>query len=62
MSNVAAGYGYSLVLLEGGELWSAGPNNHGQLGIGNNSEQKSFVQVDLKDKNVVSVAAGIYHS
>ena len=46
----------------GGQLWSADWNAHCQLGIGNKTYKFSSVQVDLKDKKVVSVAIGNQYS
>ena len=62
MLSVATRTNYSLVILSGGELWSAGCNNCGQLGIGNETSQRSFVKVDLGGKRAMSVAAGGLHS
>ena len=49
-----AGNNHGLVILEGGELWSAGRNGQGQLGIGNTTNASSFVKVDLGEKKAIS--------
>ena len=38
-----------MAMVDGGELWSAGCNESGQLGIGNTTRTNSFVKADLGD-------------
>ena len=63
---IVAGDAHSMVLLDNGEIWSWGDNAFGQLGIGNivSSINPTRVIQDNGDPltNIVSVAAGSFHS
>ena len=43
---IAAGDWHSMLLKQDGTVWTAGANNHGQLGDGTNTARKNFVQVN----------------
>ncbi|ETR71995.1 MAG: hypothetical protein OMM_02059 [Candidatus Magnetoglobus multicellularis str. Araruama] len=62
----AAGYAHSLVLLDNGEIWAWGDNTFGQLGIGDSVSAMNPTQVVQEDgtplTNIVSIAAGAFHS
>lgn len=52
-----------MVVLENGELWAMGYNEHGQLGTGNTKNKTTPEQVlALAGKNVVAVACGGYRT
>ena len=62
----AAGDGYTIILRPDGSVWASGFNTNGELGIGNNTNQKRFSR--CKDSNgnyindAVDVAAGGGHT
>lgn len=59
---VKAGYDFSLVVTETGQVWASGRNNYGQLGLGwTTPSQRDFVQVPFLYR-IVRVASGQYHS
>ncbi|KAL0210461.1 hypothetical protein RCL1_004897 [Eukaryota sp. TZLM3-RCL] len=55
---VSAGGGHSLILLQTGELWVTGLNNHYQLGLGDLDDR--LTPVLLPDYMFISVAAGAW--
>ncbi|KAL0217987.1 hypothetical protein RCL1_008835 [Eukaryota sp. TZLM3-RCL] len=55
--NVSAGQAHSLVLLQGGDLWSTGWNYYGQLGLGHIEDQTSPVQISGFQFAAVSAGA-----
>ncbi len=58
---VAAGWYYSLVLLENGDVYAFGVNASGQLGQGDTTSRRTPTKVPLLS-NVVAVAAGSSYS
>ncbi|MFY9113973.1 MAG: hypothetical protein WAO23_01870, partial [Dethiobacteria bacterium] len=65
---VAAGYKFTLVLMEDGTVWSCGQNNYGQLGLGRtdtqsdaNPEPKMIESESLPGK-AVEISAGKEHA
>lgn len=63
VKEVAAGGFHSLFLTEQGNVYAAGWNRFGQLGIGSNIDQRSPVRITLPDSvTVAGVAAGYGHS
>lgn len=61
VTTVSAGGDHSLILLENGEVFAAGDNRHGQLGIGHKKDVNAAVRVGISAK-VKAVAAGCTHS
>ncbi len=60
---VAAGENYTVALASDGTVWSWGANNHGQLGIGDNTEDKTTpVRVNLPGVQIKAIAAGYNHT
>nr|CCA15086.1 RCC1 and BTB domaincontaining protein putative [Albugo laibachii Nc14] len=60
---VTCGCYHTLVLSEDGKVYPFGRNNHGQLGLGNLIDCTSpQIIASLRDKFVVKVASGFYHS
>ena len=60
---VAAGCYHTVSVGRGGLLYVFGRNNHGQLGTGDNNERHTpFTVRTLAGKNIVSLAAGFYHT
>lgn len=57
---VSGGNGHSLGIKEDGTLWAWGSNEHGQLGIGNQSDTSFPTQVS--DDRWLAVSAGFLHS
>jgi len=62
VASIAAGYSHSFALVGDGELWAAGKNKYGELGIGSTEDQYSFVKVELGGKKVASIVAGASQS
>ena len=60
ISEVAAGYDYSLYLRSDGSLWGMGNNSAGQLGLGPISATN--IQTQIVPSGVIAVAAGYGHS
>merc|ERR1711936_792517 len=63
VTNMAAGWDFSLLLTESGEMLAAGSNVFGQLGVGdvNLKKMTNFVKVpDLSD--IVILSAGLRHA
>lgn len=61
-SKIAAGASHSLVLKADGTLWAAGYNYQGQLGLGTQTNWKSFVQVASLGTSNAEVEAGDSHT
>lgn len=61
---VCCGYYHSLILCHNGLVFGFGRNDYGQLGLGHTQPRVYNCQqiVQLRDKNVLSVTAGCYHS
>lgn len=60
---VSAGYAHCLLLTEGGELYAAGYNDRGQLGLGHRISTADFKFVDtLSDLFVLQVECGQQHT
>ncbi|MDR2638642.1 MAG: hypothetical protein LBC09_02245 [Helicobacteraceae bacterium] len=60
---VAAGYQHSLALSAGGKVYAAGRNYMGQFGLGDTTDRAVFTEIPtLKDKKIIAVAAGGFHS
>ena len=60
---IAAGLGHSLALAADGSVYAWGWNDSGQLGLGPVRHQHTPQQIlDLKDKNIIAIAAGHNHS
>lgn len=54
------GDGHSMAIKSNGTLWARGKNNYGQLGLGDNVNKNSLVQVG--SSTWTKVAAGYYHT
>ncbi|MDR0720617.1 MAG: hypothetical protein LBF78_13345 [Treponema sp.] len=59
---VAVGVRHSVILKDDGSVWAAGYNFNGQLGLGNQDDSAEFIQVTGLGNDVLSVAAGNYHT
>lgn len=61
---VCCGYYHTLVLSHNGLVVGFGRNDYGQLGIGNTQLRVYGCNIinGLRDKNVISISAGCYHS
>ena len=57
---VSAGAGFSLVLLENGDLYSFGYNNYGQLGLGDTTDRTQPAKVALSGVSLID--SGYRHS
>ena len=60
---VACGNNHTFILYNDGSLWACGDNYEGQLGLNNNTTQKTFTQVTTNINNDVKyVACGATHT
>ncbi|CAN0181605.1 unnamed protein product, partial [Discosporangium mesarthrocarpum] len=60
---LACGYYHSMALSNAGNLYSFGRNDYGQLGLGHRlSPQGPALVADLREKHIVEVACGCYHT
>ncbi|TMW60609.1 hypothetical protein Poli38472_000651 [Pythium oligandrum] len=62
VSMVSCGLYHTVVCTAGGELFSCGKNDYGQLGLGHSRQVKVPTQVLLPNEIVCFVACGYYHS
>ncbi|MDR2151649.1 MAG: hypothetical protein LBO72_02405 [Helicobacteraceae bacterium] len=61
--SVAAGDHDSFAIGDNGKVYATGENRDGQLGLGDTSDRKTFVEIaSLKGKKIIAVAAGGAHS
>nr|WP_241313624.1 hypothetical protein [Elizabethkingia anophelis] len=60
VKSVVAGNDCSILLTNSGEVYSAGNNNHGQLGFGDYKDNEGFTKISVK--NVKSIALQWDHS
>ena len=60
---VACGYYHSVILSRGGQVWTFGRNDYGQLGIGSRENMPRPTAVAaLEDHEIADVACGCYHT
>ena len=45
IKQIYCGYHYALILENDGTLWGCGYNGYGQLGLGDNTDRNTFIQV-----------------
>lgn len=62
VKQICAGWGHALALKEDGTVWAWGDNSAGQLGTGFPEESGLFPVLVAGLQDIVSVAAGAYHS
>jgi alpha-tubulin suppressor-like RCC1 family protein len=61
--SVVAGETHSMMLCQNGLLFSCGKNDDGVLGVGDTVDRSTpNLIMGLSDKNVYSIAAGVYHN
>ena len=62
--HVCSGYYHTLLLMQNGVVVGFGRNDYGQLGLGHAQPRVHgpHVIASLRDKNVVNISAGCYHS
>ena len=61
--SVVAGETHSMMLCQNGLLFACGKNNEGVLGVGDTVDRNTPTLVEeLSDRNVSSIAAGVYHN
>eukprot|EP01080_Neovahlkampfia_damariscottae_P008332 gene8332-156_t len=58
VSKIACGSFHTMLLTETGKLFVCGNNKYGQLGIGNNKNQKSFQELIIANEVILNIAAG----
>ncbi|AEC01294.1 fimbrillin family protein [Parasphaerochaeta coccoides] len=64
---VSAGYHHTMIVKKDGTLWATGSNGNGELGVGDNTDRSTPVQVKSSGgvgfmTDVAAVSAGIYHT
>ena len=62
IKSVYGGRGHTFILKNDGTLWSAGYNEQGQLGLGNNTNRTVFTQVTTNANNIKQVYCGYQHT
>ncbi|KAH9260119.1 hypothetical protein BASA81_001894 [Batrachochytrium salamandrivorans] len=63
VQSISLGYKHACIVAVGGKLYCMGLNSHGQLGMGNKTDQAAPIQVvGLAAENIVSVACGWEHT
>lgn len=63
VTQIAAGWNHTMALTQSGKLFGSGHGEHGQLGLGDHENQKSFVSVtSIGNKNIGQIYAGGNHS
>ncbi|MDR1912310.1 MAG: hypothetical protein LBQ52_08215 [Helicobacteraceae bacterium] len=63
ISALSAGGYHSFAIDDAGGVWASGRNNRGQLGVGDSYNRAAFSETpNLKNKIIVAMAAGKYHS
>lgn len=63
VSQIACGYAHTLFLLSDGSIWSAGNNEHGQLGLGHEGGHHQLKQISsIFGIPFTQVTAGYHHS
>ncbi|NLA76680.1 MAG: hypothetical protein GX851_02420, partial [Clostridiales bacterium] len=63
VTQISAGYAHTLALCSDGKLYASGQNNHGQLGLGDNTDRTAFTEVtSLADKGVTQIYAANSYS
>ena len=64
MSQVCCGYYHTILLSQTGSVFGFGRNDYGQLGLGHTQPRMYGLTPNmyLRDKNVISLSAGCYHS
>lgn len=60
-ASVACGHNFTLAIQNDGTLWGTGDNDKGQLGLGDNTNRNSFIQVG-SDTNWQQASGGSNHS
>ncbi|AEC02727.1 fimbrillin family protein [Parasphaerochaeta coccoides] len=59
---VSAGSHHTMILKKDGTLWATGENKAGQLGVGDNTDRSTPVQVSSMGSDVAAVSAGGRHT
>ncbi|AEC01563.1 fimbrillin family protein [Parasphaerochaeta coccoides] len=62
IKSVSAGYYHTMILKTDGTLWATGENKAGQLGVGDNTDRSTPVQVSSMGSDVAAVSAGEKHT
>ena len=63
VKQIACGHYHTVIIKNDGSVWSCGDNDHGQLGLGNTTPQKTFTQVTTNINNdAKQVVCGHYHT
>ena len=62
IKSVCCGYGHTIILKNDGTLWGCGQNNYGQLGLGDNTNRTTFIQITTNANNIKSVYCGDNHT
>ena len=62
IKSIHCGYEHTLMLENDGTLWGCGLNDHGQLGLGNTTNRKTFTQATTNTNDIKQVYCGYYHT
>ena len=62
IKSVYCGSFHTFILKNDGTLWGCGRNDHGQLGLGDNTNRNTFTQITTNIDDVKSVYCGGFHT
>ena len=62
IKSVYCGYKHTIILKNDGTLWGCGNNEYGQLGLGDTTNRKTFIQITTNTDNIKSVYCGGYYT
>ena len=62
IKSVYCGGAHTFVLKNDGTLWGTGYNQHGQLGLGDNSHRYTFTQITTNTDNIKEIYCGMEHT
>ena len=58
IKSIYCGSYYTIILKNDGTLWACGNNEHGQLGLGDTNNRKTFTLIGINTNNIKSVYCG----
>lgn len=62
ISIASAGYNYSLIKNDRGELFGCGENDYGELGLGHNNPQIEPRMLPFQLSNIIQISCGFHHT
>ena len=62
VKEIYCGQYYTFVLKNDGTLWGCGQNSYGQLGLGDNTDRNTFIQITANTDNIKEIYCGENHT